>query len=74
VTYDSPFGCNRQALAALSPQPLATLATAAGTPGVTTYDADVLAGGRDLGPSASAFNKYTGEYCYNMVLSNLCAS
>jgi len=40
----------------------------------TTYDADVLAGGRDLGPHESAYYQYTGEYCTDMVLMNLCAA
>ena len=40
----------------------------------TTHDSDVLAGGRDLGPHESAYYQYTGEYCNDMVLTNLCAA
>ena len=68
------LGCPRQALAALKPEALSSNAEAAGTPGIATYDADVIAGGRDLGPHEGPYYKYTGEYCNEMVLSNLCAS
>ena len=65
--------CVIQALAALSPQPVATN-MAAGTLMAATYDDDVLAGGRDLGPYESAYNQFTGEYCNHMLLANLCAA
>ncbi len=68
----SDFAHDAAALANLQPRPVAG-AVAAGTPAVGTYNADVLAGGRNLGSYEGGFYQYTGEYCQHVVLPNLCA-
>ena len=67
----SSFVAQPADLAALKPQAVANT-MAAGTPMVPTFNADVLAGGRNLDTN-HGFNQYTGDYCNHVVLPNLCA-
>ena len=55
----SDFAGDNASLNTLQPQPVAD-SMAAGTPGMSTYNGDVLAGGRNLGTYEDGFYQYTG--------------